>query len=205
MASLMRVYRWSESWFLWVVVTAVSWAIALVLMGVFAAGLEPFFHPTIGLLLGSTPGGLLIGVMQWTFLRPAGRDLGTWLAVTAVGFAAGLLLGALAVMFTGSRLGLLLGGTLGGLLMTLLQLAAFHPGARRQREWLIHSAAGWITAAALGAYTSQPEQDTLATALADTAVALVAGLSIMCTLALTALVVAFPEIDYSRVRSGRWM
>ena len=77
---------------IWIAVTGVSLYIGLVLGTFIASASAAYVSAAGGYFIGALVGGALIGLAQWTFLRPPVKGLGIWLLATIIGWTAGLVL-----------------------------------------------------------------------------------------------------------------
>jgi len=198
---------WFQAWLLWIAVTAVSWALGLVVALSIARVLGAILPLEVGLVIGGVAGGALIGCAQWLFLRPEVRGIGAWTVATAGGWVAGLVVTALAGMVTDLAVAKLAGGVLGGLTFGLAQWPALHPERMRRGEWLLVTITSWTAALALPLTFPQVSEGSgiLADETVGTAMAGAVGFALIGVVALTTLVLLFPRFwKRSRDDHGRW-
>jgi hypothetical protein len=166
---LRRLSGWLELWFVWLVVTGVTWTVSLVLSLSLAGMLAPKLSQGVSLALAGIAGGVLLGLAQWLALRPGIRGVGRWVLVTAVGWVGGLLVAALVLAATSAMWGRLVGRMLGGLVLGCIQWLALRRGARRL-DWVAMTVLSWIAAMALSLLLADGARRALSEALAAVAV-----------------------------------
>jgi hypothetical protein len=145
---LKRLSSWLEAWFVWLVVTGVTWAVSLVLALSLGGVLAPMLPQSVGLALAGIAGGAVLGLAQWLALRPDVRGFGLWVLVTAVGWVASLLVAAMLLRIIHPPWGRLMGGVLGGLVLGAGQCLVLRPRARRL-DWVAMTVLSWTAAMAL--------------------------------------------------------
>ena len=114
-----------EFWLSWMLVLGISWPGIAILTTLLSDLFGSDNLSEINLILTALIGGVLVGIVQWFFLRPAGPGAALFILGTAIGWAAGLVLG-------------------------LFQWPFLRVELRNGWVWLMMSAAGWALALGTG-------------------------------------------------------
>lgn len=195
------IAAWLQGWLRWTVVTAVGWSLAYLLALAIAQLTGLLFPTSMGLVAGTLLGGLLLGGLQWHFLSPPSENMWRWTVVTAVGWTLTLLAIALISRPLGLGLGLIPTAFLGGIVFAAVQQLALEPPSTHEvRYWWLTTIAGWTAAGAVGATMRTAAEQDLVAQFNTAALTINAGLAIIATIGVFALVVLFPH----RPPSGWW-
>jgi hypothetical protein len=139
-----------ETSLLWILVTGIGWSTSLFLGLIIVEAVSPVLSLEVNLILGSAISGALLGLFQWSFLRPQINRVSVWILASALGWIVGLAVAVLALRVTDTLVGAVVGGTAGGSLFGLAQHLALYPEPRRKARWVMKTAAGWGAALTLG-------------------------------------------------------
>lgn len=132
----------------WLIVTAVAFPVGLLASSTVLVSLGvPLESDLLG-PVSSLLTGILVAIAQLLVLGEAKRNL--WIAITAVGVAAGSwitirVIGTSSIPFTA-----LLGGLLGGIVPGMLQLGLINTRLWKRGEWLLLTVVGWGLAYLIG-------------------------------------------------------
>ncbi len=142
--------HWLERWFLWILVTGTSWCVGLIL-ALIVAKMASLILPQIAcFVIGGVVTAALIGLAQWTLLRPDARSIGLWTLATVTGWISGLVVTTFFVIVTDLALARIIGTALGGSVFGLAQWLAMRPNTEGRAVGPLGSSAGWTVAVALG-------------------------------------------------------
>jgi hypothetical protein len=141
---------WLEWWFLWILVTGISWCVGLILALIVAKGVSLVLPQLASFVIGGIVTSALIGLVQWALLRPGARSIGLWTLATITGWMGGLLVITLCVRVTDLAFAHVIGAALGGLVFGLAQWLAMRPKTDARAVWLLGTSAGWTLAIGLG-------------------------------------------------------
>ena len=120
-------------WLQWLMETTLGWVLGGILPGE----------------LAMVAAGLVIGILQWTVLRPRLRQAGWWVLASAVGWATGwAMIIATVPPEDGTLTGTLLGAAMGTLQWLVLRRLLHQAG-----WWIVVSPLGW--AVGLSGFTGQ--------------------------------------------------
>ncbi len=139
-----------EFWLSWMLVLGISWPGIAILTTLLSDLFGSDNLSEINLILTALIGGVLVGIVQWFFLRPAGPGAALFILGTAIGWAAGLALVVYRVDPVDSALLSLGRGFLAGLVLGLFQWPFLRVELRNGWVWLMMSAAGWALALGTG-------------------------------------------------------
>ena len=140
---------WLEWWFLWILVTGVSWCVGLILALIVARIADLALPPGASLVISGVVAGTLIGLVQWALLNPEVKGVGLWSLATTVGWIGGLVITAFFISAANVVLGGMIGVALGGLFFGLAQRLALRPHTDGGK-WLLGTIAGWTAAVMIG-------------------------------------------------------
>jgi len=139
-----------ELWLQWIMVTGVGHPVGTVVAS-WLAGTVRLEPPGVVLLgLGMLAGGVPIGLIQWQILRARVKNLGLWVAATAVGWASAWMVTALLVGAIRIPLSWLLAGALSGLIAGAIQARALRDTFDGKGSWILLSAVAWTAAFGVG-------------------------------------------------------
>jgi hypothetical protein len=194
MKGIRSMADWFEMWFLWLVVTASSWCVGLVLAVIVAHGAGRALPSPLSLVIGGIMAGALIGLAQWAILSPNVRGAGWWVLATAMGWMAGLMITGFVVSAKENVLVRFVGVGLGGFVFGLAQWAALRPGSGRRGKWVLATTAGWVAALVLGiGLPGTVDVDVTGSGAMEAALTGAVGLALIGLVAMVALPTLYPK------------
>lgn len=139
-----------EVWCLWMPVTSISWLIGYSLVGYLTQMISFEISKEVAFVISLVCGGVLLGLLQWQYLRPEVSGVSTWVVVSVIGVTLGFAITTIAFQFTSSLLGAFISGAFGGLVLGFVQRFGLLSGTRDKVSWMLVTALGWALALGLG-------------------------------------------------------
>ena len=140
-----------EDWCLWMPVTSTSWLIGYALVGYLTQLSSLEISNEVNFVIGLICGGVLLGLMQWHYLRPKVSSISTWVVVSVCGLTLGFAITTIVFKLTGSLFGAFISGAFGGLVLGVVQRFGLLSDARDKASWILVTTLGWALAISLGA------------------------------------------------------
>lgn len=141
-----------EAWCLWMPITSISWLIGYSLAGYLTQLTILEISSEVAFVISLICGGILLGLLQWIYLRPEVSGISTWVVVSVCGVTLGFAITTITFKFTSTPLGAFISGAFGGLVLGFVQRFSLLSSARDKVAWILITAVGWALAFGLGMY-----------------------------------------------------
>lgn len=183
-----------EVWCLWMPVTSISWLVGYLLVGYLTQITRLEISNQFALAISILCGGILVGLMQWQYLRPEVSAISTWAVVSVCGISLGFAITGFAFKLTGSLFGAFISGAFGGLVLGVVQGFGLLSSTRDKVSWILVTASGWALAFGLGVFIfARGITASLPTTFQEIMVAWTIGSLVASSVTIFAMVTLFPK------------